>query len=44
MIEIQIDMKNVHIDIEEKSSNEMIAYEIFKVRQQLFDVVEKYSL
>jgi hypothetical protein len=44
LIEIQIDMKNVHIDMKKKFSNEIIAYEIFKVRQQLFDVVEKYSL
>jgi hypothetical protein len=44
MIEIQIDMKNTHIDMKEKFTNKIIVYEILNVRQQLFNIVEKYSL
>ncbi len=30
--------------MKDKFINEIIVYEIFKIRQQLFDIVEKYSL
>jgi hypothetical protein len=44
MTEIQIDMKNTHIDMKEKFTNEIIVYGILSVRQQLFNTVEEYSL
>jgi hypothetical protein len=30
--------------MKKKFSNEIIVYEIFKIRKQLFDIVETYSL